>query len=108
MKAVSLLQTTAVRLDSMVEIFSNWVRVTDSLAGSRPDEFSLGRLRNLADAWVEKSSMRIVLETLAGDPAAAAERLPVRYCCLFSTRPRPCTARLMANLVGFVRSFCRI
>ena len=90
----------AVGLNALAQIVSNWVVVADSLPDLLPDGFSLGRLRNLANAWEkERGSMRMVLAALTDDPA---ERL--RYRCLSSTpsRSRSRIARLMMYLVGFV------
>ena len=87
-------------LNALVEIVSNWMAVADGLPDSLPDGFSLGRLRNLAEAWEkERTSMRKVLAALTDDPA---EQL--RYCCLSST-PGPSRsrmARLARALINFV------
>ncbi|KAI0268488.1 hypothetical protein BGY98DRAFT_1019239 [Russula aff. rugulosa BPL654] len=99
-QALSLQQKTAIGLNALVKIVSNWVVVADSLPDSLPDGFSLRPLRNLADAWEkERASMRMVLAALTDDPA---ERF--RYRCLSSTPSRSCRSRLMTNLAGFVRS----
>src|SRR6266478_3285353 len=99
-QALSMQRETALGLNTLIKIISPWIVVADSLPDALPVGFSLGRLRNLADVWEkERASMRMVLATLAEDPA---ERL--RYRCLSSTPSRSCMARLMTNLGSFVRS----
>lgn len=97
---MSLQRKTALGVNALIEIVSSWMVVTNGLPDVLPAGFSLGRLRDLADAWEkERASMRMVLGALTEDPA---ERL--RYHCLSSTPSRPRKARCKTNLVCFMRS----
>ncbi|KAI9457137.1 hypothetical protein F5148DRAFT_1223017 [Russula earlei] len=101
-QSLSLQRKTTFGLDSLLESASSWIVVTDGLFGAPPGGFSLGLLRNLADAWGKgRVSIRMALADLSDDEA---ERSRYRSLSLHSTRRQSFRKRLMTRLVYFTRS----
>ncbi|KAH9961522.1 hypothetical protein BC827DRAFT_323669 [Russula dissimulans] len=99
-QSLSLQRKTTLGLNTLLESVSSWMVVADGLPNAPPGGFSLGLLRNLADAWDEgRSSMRMVLAELTDDPA---ERLRYRSLSLNSRRPQSLITRWMKRLVCFL------
>lgn len=87
-------------MNSLTEIVSSWMVVTDGLPDALPYGFSLQRLRKLADTWEkERSSMRMVLAALTDDPA---EELRYRWLSSTPSRSRMARWRIWSNLCDLV------
>ncbi|KAH9961539.1 hypothetical protein BC827DRAFT_1267541 [Russula dissimulans] len=75
-QSLSLQRKATLGLNTLLESVSSWMVFGDGLPNAPPGGFSLGLLRNLADAWDKgRASMRMVLAELTNDPA---ERLRYR------------------------------
>ncbi|KAI9434744.1 hypothetical protein F5148DRAFT_1006085 [Russula earlei] len=101
-QSLSLQRKTTLGLNSLLESASPWIVVTDGPPGAPPGGFSVGLLRNLADAWGKgRVSIRMALAELSDDEA---ERSRYRSLSLHSTRRQSFRERFMTRLVYFTRS----